>query len=41
LSASGVPILSQPQSEPSGLTFAYVAAPDGVVVELTEYESSA
>jgi len=41
LSASGVSILSQPLSEGSGLTFAYVAAPDGVVVELTQYESSA
>lgn len=37
LSASGVRILSQPVREPSGLTFAYVAAPDGVVVELTQY----
>jgi lactoylglutathione lyase len=41
LSASGVRILSQPVCEPSGLTYAYVAAPDGVVVELTQYESSA
>jgi len=41
LSASGVRMLSQPFREPSGLTYAYVAAPDGVVVELTEYESAA
>ena len=40
LSASGVRLLSQPLREPSGLTYAYVAAPDGVVVELTQYESS-
>ncbi len=39
LSAAGVRILSQPVREPSGLTYAYVAAPDGVVVELTQYES--
>ncbi len=38
LSASGVRVLSQPVREPSGLTYAYVAAPDGVVVELTQYE---
>ncbi|MBW2232631.1 MAG: VOC family protein [Deltaproteobacteria bacterium] len=37
LSASGVHVLSQPVREPSGLTYAYVAAPDGVVVELTQY----
>ena len=41
LSASGVRVLSQLVREPSGLTYAYVAAPDGVVVELTQYESSA
>ncbi len=41
LSASGVRVLSQPIREPSGLTYAYVAAPDGVVVELTEYEPAA
>ena len=40
LSDSGVRVLSQPVQEESGLTFAYVAAPDGVVVELTQYESS-
>ncbi len=41
LSASGVRILSQPVREPSGLTYAYIAAPDGVVVELTQYDSAA
>ena len=40
LSDSGVRVLSQPVREPSGLTYAYVAAPDGVVVELTHYESA-
>ena len=41
LSESGVRILSQPVREPSGLTYAYIAAPDGVVVELTQYDSAA
>ena len=41
LSASGVQVLAEPQSEPSGLTYAYIAAPDGVVVELTQYDSVA
>ncbi len=41
LSASGVRVLSRPVREASGLTYAYVAAPDGVVVELTQYESAA
>ena len=40
LSASGVHVLSQPVREETGLTYAYVAAPDGVVVELTQYESA-
>ena len=40
LSAAGVRILSQPLQEESGLTYAYVAAPDGVIVELTQYESA-
>lgn len=38
---AGVRVLSQPLREPSGLTYAYVAAPDGVVVELTQYEPAA
>ncbi len=41
LSAGGVRVLSQPVGESSGLAYAYVAAPDGVVVELTEYGSTA
>jgi lactoylglutathione lyase len=41
LSQGDVPVLSQPLREPSGLTYAYIAAPDGVVVELTQYESPA
>jgi lactoylglutathione lyase len=41
LSSSGVRILSEPTHERSGLTYAYIAAPDGVVVELTQYESAA
>jgi catechol 2,3-dioxygenase-like lactoylglutathione lyase family enzyme len=40
LSASGVRVLAQPRSEPSGLTYAYIAGPDGVVIELTQYESA-
>jgi catechol 2,3-dioxygenase-like lactoylglutathione lyase family enzyme len=41
LAAAGVRVLGQPVREPSGLTYAYIAAPDGVVIELTQYESSA
>jgi len=40
LSASGVRVLSRPVRESSGLTYAYVAAPDGVVIELTQYDSA-
>jgi catechol 2,3-dioxygenase-like lactoylglutathione lyase family enzyme len=40
LSASGVRLLAEPQSEASGLTYAYIAAPDGVVIELTQYASA-
>jgi lactoylglutathione lyase len=40
LSGSGVRVLSEPVREPSGLIYAYVAAPDGVIVELTQYESA-
>ncbi len=39
LTDSGVRVLSQPVREPSGLSYAYIAAPDGVIVELTQYES--
>ena len=41
LSDSDVRVLSQPVQEQSGLTYAYIAAPDGVVIELTQYESPA
>ncbi len=41
LSASGVRILNQPVRESSGLSYAYIAAPDGVVLELTQYDSAA
>jgi len=37
LKAAGVKILSEPVFEDSGLAYAYIAAPDGVVVELTQY----
>ena len=40
LSASGVRVLGEAVQEASGLRYAYVAAPDGVVVELTQYESA-
>ena len=40
LSAAGVRVLGEPRREPSGLTYAYVEAPDGVVVELTQYETA-
>jgi len=41
LSASGVRVLSEVVHEPSGLSYAYIAAPDGVVLELTQYETAA
>ena len=34
-----VKILADPFQEASGLKYAYIAAPDGVVIELTQYES--
>jgi lactoylglutathione lyase len=37
LSAGGVTILGGLTREASGLSYAYVAAPDGVVIELTQY----
>ena len=37
LADSGVQILSQSVREATGLVYAYVAAPDGVVLELTQY----
>jgi lactoylglutathione lyase len=41
LSASGVRVLGEVVQEPAGLSYAYVPAPDGVVLELTQYASSA
>ena len=41
LAAADVRVLSQPIREQSGLAYAYVAAPDGVVIELTQYGSVA
>jgi catechol 2,3-dioxygenase-like lactoylglutathione lyase family enzyme len=40
LSAAGVRVLSEVVQEPTGLSYAYVAAPDGVILELTQYESA-
>ena len=37
LARAGVAILTEPTREDSGLCYAYLAAPDGVVVELTQY----
>lgn len=37
LAEAGVKILSEPVFEDSGLRYAYLAAPDGVVIELTQY----
>ena len=37
LTAAGVEILTPP-TQSSGLRYAYIAAPDGVVLELTEYQ---
>jgi len=37
LAAGGVTILGGPTHEASGLNYAYIAAPDGVVIELTQY----
>ena len=34
----GVPILTEQSQGFAGLQYAYVAAPDGVVIELTQYE---
>lgn len=40
LAASGIRALSEVVQEPTGLSYAYIAAPDGVVLELTQYESA-
>jgi lactoylglutathione lyase len=39
LSASGVRALGEVVQEPTGLSYVYIAAPDGVILELTQYES--
>lgn len=41
LEAAEVAVLGQPIEEASGLTYAYIAAPDGVVIELTQYQTGA
>jgi catechol 2,3-dioxygenase-like lactoylglutathione lyase family enzyme len=41
LSGQGVAVIGGPTRERSGLIYAYVAAPDGVVLELTQYGSAA
>ena len=41
LSDEGVRILGGPTYEDTGLSYAYVEAPDGVVIELTQYETVA
>ncbi len=40
LTERGVKVLGGPIHEASGLHYAYIEAPDGVVVELTQYEST-
>ena len=37
LRAAGVSLLADPVHEKTGLSYVYLAAPDGVVVELTQY----
>jgi catechol 2,3-dioxygenase-like lactoylglutathione lyase family enzyme len=41
LRQADVDILSLPVTEESGLTYAYISAPDGVVIELTQYGADA
>lgn len=38
LAAAGVRILGEPIDDSSGLLYAYAEAPDGVVLELTQYD---
>lgn len=33
----GVQILTEPVHDPSGISYVFIAAPDGVIVELTQY----
>lgn len=37
LREAGVKILGEPVLEPGGLSYSYIEAPDGVVLELTQY----
>ena len=37
LREQGVPVLTEPVGGPSGIKYAFIAAPDGVIIELTEY----
>lgn len=37
LREQGVKILTEPVHDPSGISYAFIAAPDGVIVELTQY----
>ena len=37
LREQGVQILAEPVSGSSGISYAFIAAPDGVIIELTEY----
>jgi catechol 2,3-dioxygenase-like lactoylglutathione lyase family enzyme len=38
LATAGVRVIGEVVQEPAGLSYAYVEAPDGVVLELTQYE---
>jgi glyoxylase I family protein len=38
LARAGIQVIGEVVREESGLTYAYVEAPDGVVIELTQYE---
>jgi catechol 2,3-dioxygenase-like lactoylglutathione lyase family enzyme len=39
LDEAGVKLLGEPVHESTGLSYCYLAAPDGVVVELTQYDA--
>lgn len=39
LREQGVQILTEPVHDPSGISYAFITAPDGVIVELTQYGS--
>lgn len=40
LTDHGVQILTEPVHDPSGISYAFIAAPDGVIVELTQYDGT-